>query len=241
MEKHLHGGHRGRLKARFLRDGIDGFEKHNMLELLLFYAIPQKDTNPIAHALLNRFGSLKGVFEASVEELCEVDGVSEHTATLIKLVPSVWRVAACEVNTSETYTSLSKVARLLVKRFSGLTVEMTVLVMFDSSYHIIDIVKLNTGSVNQVPLDTRKLVELVIKANASMVVLAHNHPGGNPIASSDDISSTDKVKDVLDAIKVPLLEHFIIADGKFDAILSKGHACFWQRPDVEQFYDLELE
>lgn len=241
MEKHLHGGHRQRLKSRFLRDGIDGFEKHNMLELLLFYAIPQKDTNPIAHALLKRFGSLKGVFEASVEDLCTVDGVSEHTATLIKLVPSIWRVSACEVNTTETYSSLSKVARLLVKRFSGVTVETTVLVMLDSAYHIIDIVKMNEGSVNQVPLDTRKLVELTLRANASMVVLAHNHPGGMPVASSEDYASTEKVAEALEAIKVTFLDHLIIAGERYEAILSKGRACFWQKPDVEAFYEIELE
>lgn len=241
MEKHLHGGHRQRLKARFLRDGIDGFEKHNMLELLLFYAIPQKDTNPIAHALLRRFGSLKNVFEASVEELCEVDGVSEHTATLIKLVPAVWRGAASETNNTETYCSLNKIARLLIKRFAGLTIETSLLVMLDSSYHIIDIAKLSEGSVNQASFDSRKLIELTLKANASMVVLAHNHPGGIAYPSEEDLTVTDRAAEALDTIKVTFLEHLVIAGGKYDALLSKGRACFWQKPDVEEFYDLELE
>ena len=90
----VHSGHRQRLKDRFLQNGADGFEKHQLLELLLFYGIPQKDTNPIAHELINRFGSIRGVFEASIEALCEVDGISAHTATLIKLIPAIWKTAS---------------------------------------------------------------------------------------------------------------------------------------------------
>ena len=128
-EKNIHGGHRARVKERFLRSGLEGFEKHNVLELLLFYSIPQRDTNPIAHELINRFGSLRAVFEASVEELCEVDGISEHTATLLKLVPAVWAQAASEVNDGERYDSVNKLGALMIKRYAGIIKETVFLVL----------------------------------------------------------------------------------------------------------------
>lgn len=235
-EKNVHSGHRARLKERFLREGLSGFEKHNVLELLLFYSIPQRDTNPIAHALINRFGSLRGVFEASFEELCEVDGVSEHTATLIKLVPSAFASVAGEVDTTVKYDSLSKIARLLVKRYAGMTKEMPVLVLLDNSWRIIDIVNLEEGSVNQSRLDLRKIAEYCIKSNTARVVVAHNHPNGSLFPSNEDITATEMLSGLFHSIKVDFMEHLIIAGDQYDALLSKNEGYLFQRADREKFY-----
>ena len=99
---HMHSEHRKRLKGRFLREGLEHFEPHNVLELLLFYSIPQKDTNETAHLLMQRFGSLQGVFDAPFEELCRVPGIKEHSATLIKLIPSLARLYAAGETTEKT-------------------------------------------------------------------------------------------------------------------------------------------
>ena len=235
-EKNVHSGHRARVKERFLRDGLSGFEKHNVLELLLFYSIPQRDTNPVAHELINRFGTLRGVFEASFEELCEVDGVSEHTATLIKLVPSVFAEAAGEVDTSAKYDSVSKIAKLLIKRYAGMTKEMPMLVLLDNSWRIIDIVTLGEGSVNQVYLDSRKIVEYCIKSNAARVVVAHNHPNGSLLPSNEDITTTEMLAGLFRSIKVEFLEHVLVAGDKYDVLLSKTEGFFFQRADREKFY-----
>jgi len=239
MEKNIHGGHRQRLKTRFLRDGIDGFEKHNILELLLFYAIPQRDTNPIAHALLNKFGSLRAVFDASVEDLCTVEGISEHTATLIKLVPAVWRSAATETSSKETYGSLNKLAKLLIKRYEGVTVETTLLVLLDSSYHIIEIVKLEEGAVNHVRFDVRKVVEHTLRTNAAMILLAHNHPGGSPIPSSADVVSTEAAADTFKLLGIDFLEHIVIAGDRYEPIMSNASGAFYQRSKRNAFYDFK--
>lgn len=238
-KKGIHSGHRQRLKDRFMREGLDGFEKHNMLELLLFFSIPQRDTNPIAHDLLNRFGSLSGVFAASTVELCSVDGVSEHTATLIKLIPEIWRKTAGEVRTDVQYDSLHKLGKLLLRRYSGVTTETVLLVLMDSSWHIIDIVKIGEGSVNQVRLDKRKLVEHAIRTNASMVLLAHNHPYGTPIPSTEDLVTTTDVATVFRAIHVEFLEHLLIAGDQYVPLLSKTEGAFWQKQKTNAFYDEE--
>ena len=236
-ENNIHDGHRQRLKDRFLTSGADGFEKHQLLELLLFYGIPQKDTNPIAHRLINKFGSIRAVFEASAEELCEVDGISLHTATLIKLVPAIWGVSAGEIDTSERYDTLNKLGRMLVKRYEGITVETVLLVLLDNSWHIIDIVKLSCGSANQVGIDTRKLIEVTLRKNASMALLAHNHPNGNIIPSTDDFVTTDAVAKVMKSIHVEFLEHLLIAGNRFEPILSKSENKFWQSADKFGFYE----
>lgn len=236
-KKGIHSGHRQRLKERFLRDGLDGFEKHNMLELLLFYALPQRDTNPIAHALLRRFGSLGGVFAASMEELCTVDGVSEHTATLIKLIPEIWRNTVCEVRPDVRYDSVDKLGRLLIDRFAGLTVETIVLVLMDSSWHILEIVKLAEGSVNQVRMDTRKLIEHAIRTNASLALLAHNHPNGTLVPSPEDLVTTTEVGHAFRTIRVEFLEHILVAGNKYMPLLSKTEGAFWQKSKTNAFYN----
>ncbi len=236
-EKNIHSGHRQRLKEHFLTSGADGFEKHQLLELLLFYGIPQKDTNPIAHKLINKFGSLRGVFEASVEELCDVEGISSHTATLIKLVPAIWGISAGEIDMSARYDTLNKLGRMLVKRYAGITVETVLLVLLDNSWHIIDIVKLSDGSVNQVGIDTRKLIEITLRKNASMALLAHNHPNGNIIPSTEDFVTTDVVVKAMKSIHVDFLEHLLIAGDRFEPILSKSENKFWQNADKSGFYE----
>ena len=234
---HPHGGHRKRLKDRFLREGLAGFEKHNMLELLLFYAIPQRDTNPIAHALIDRFGSISGVLEAPFEELCRVDGVSEHTATLLKLVPEICRAALRETPPNERYDSLNKIGKLLVRYYAGVKVETVYLVLLDNGYHLIDIVKVGEGSVNRVRLETRKLVEYALRPNVSMVVLAHNHPNGSATPSADDLATTAEIANVFRSINVEFLEHLVVAGDRYEPLLSKTEGVFWQRGRTSAFYE----
>ena len=227
MGENIHGGHRQRLKDRFLQHGAEGFEKHQLLELLLFFGIPQKDTNPIAHRLLDRFGSIGGVLNATVDDLCSVDGVSTHTATLIKLLPAIWDVAASEVDTSKRYDNVNKIGELLVRRYAAVKVETILLVLLDDYWHILDIVTLNEGSAGKVTLDTRKLIETTIRKNATKALLAHNHPNGNIIPSAEDLVTTEKVAEAFKTIHVDFIEHLLVAGNKFEALLSKTEGVFW--------------
>lgn len=216
----MHENHRDRLKNRFLTEGIDAFDPHNVLELLLFYSIPQKDTNELAHTLIDRFGSLANVFDAPFDELMEIPGIKAHSATLLKLIPSLSRRYALDKNhESNTLASMDKIGAYLVDKYFGINVETVYLMMLDNKFGVIDCVKIHEGSVNSAAITLRRLVELALYRRASMVVLAHNHPSGVPIPSSDDIFTTREIKRAFDIMEIKMLGHILVAGDKYINIM----------------------
>lgn len=233
----MHEGHRNRLKDRFLKEGLDGFEPHNVLELLLFYSIPQKDTNEIAHMLINKFGSVSDVFDADVQALMSVPGIKSHSAVLLKLIPEIARYyyeAADEKH--DQYDNVDKIGKMLVNKYVGITTETVFLLLFDNKYKLIDCIKAHEGSVNSVQITPRKLIEHAIFKRASMAVLAHNHPGGVPIPSSEDINTTCVLKSAFDLVGITLLEHILVAQNKYVPLLLRSSGLLRQYPAVSGFY-----
>ena len=158
----MHKEHRLRVKNRFLAEGFDHFEPHNILEMLLFYAIPQKDTNELAHSLINRFGSLEKVFDASFEELMTVPGIKEHSATLIKMIPSLARVYYVEKNKAgESLANLDAWGQYFVNRYIGIEVETVFLLLLDNKFNIIECAKIHEGCVNSSAISIRKMAEII--------------------------------------------------------------------------------
>ncbi len=216
----MHKDHRKHTKDRFLSEGLDGFEPHNVLELLLFYSIPQRDTNETAHMLINRFGSLSAVFDAPYDDLLTVPGISEHSATLIKLIPAVSRRYAMEKNSKAArLSSIEDIGKYLVARYLGVTEETVLLLLLDNKFGLIDCVKIHEGSVNSSAITMRRLIETALFKRASMVVLAHNHPSGVAIPSSDDLFTTQQVKRAFDLVEIGMLAHIIVAGDTFTNIL----------------------
>ena len=216
----MHKDHRQHTKDRFLSEGLDSFEPHNVLELLLFYSIPQKDTNETAHMLINRFGSLSAVFDAPYDDLLTVPGISEHSATLIKLIPAISRRYAMEKNSKVTkLSSIEDIGKYLVARYLGVTEETVLLLLLDNKFGLIDCVKVHEGSVNSSAITMRKLIETALFKRASMVVLAHNHPSGVALPSSDDLFTTQQVKRAFDLVEIGMLAHIIVAGDTFTNIL----------------------
>lgn len=216
----MHKDHRKHTKDRFLSEGLDSFEPHNVLELLLFYSIPQKDTNETAHMLINRFGSLSAVFDAPYDDLLTVPGISEHSATLIKLIPAISRRYAMEKNSKVTkLSSIEDIGKYLVARYLGVTEETALLLLLDNKFGLIDCVKVHEGSVNSSAITMRKLIETALFKRASMVVLAHNHPSGVALPSSDDLFTTQQVKRAFDLVEIGMLAHIIVAGDTFTNIL----------------------
>ena len=220
----IHDGHRERLKKRFTEEGLDNFEEVNVLELLLFYCIPRRDTNPIAHALLDRFETLVNVLDAPVEELEKVDGISHHAATFLKLSTAVNKYYMVKKATADTILdSTEKYGRFLVPKFHGKRNETVLLLCLDAKCKVLCCREISEGSVNAAGVSVRKVVEAALAFNATTVILAHNHPSGLAFPSGEDVMTTKRVADALNAVEVLLFDHIIVSDDDFVSLNQSGY------------------
>lgn len=220
----IHKDHRQRVKNRFLKEGLDNFDELHVLELLLFYCIPRKDTNPIAHRLLDYFGSLNKVLQASPDELKKVEGVSEGAATFLSLITQVGRyyqVKTAEAN--DVLDTLEACGKYLLPHFVGRDKETVFLLCLDAKRKVLCCRKIGEGSVNSANVPIRRVVEIALGANASTVVLAHNHPSGLAVPSADDVQTTYKVAAALDAVDIVLADHVIVCDDDYVSLAQSQY------------------
>lgn len=211
----VHEGHRKRMLSKFLEAGTDNMHPHEVLEMLLFYAIPRRDTNEIAHELISTFGSLRAVFDAPASEIAKVHGMGEYSATLLKMVPELVRYYFMEDENPVILSSIEEMAEYLMPRFIGRTRETVFLLCMDNKGKVIACVKVGEGSVNSTSVSIRHIVEIAVKFNASSVVLAHNHPGGVALPSREDIETTRNLLDLCRSINIPLIDHIVFSDNDY--------------------------
>ena len=219
----IHDGHREKKRRQFLQHGLDSFADHEVLELLLFYAIPRKDTNPIAHALMDRFGSLDAVLSAPVEELCRVEGVGPAAAALLKLTPQVYRrsrMAAAE--RERVLNSSQRAGDYLLELFTGETAEVLYELCLDRKGKLLACRRVGEGGVSSINVDLRKIVENALLTGASGVILSHNHPSGIALPSADDCAATVRVKEALRTVGLVLVDHIVVADGDYVSMADSG-------------------
>ena len=220
----IHDGHRQRLRERFRREGLDNFTEVQVLELLLFHTILRKDTNPLAHALLDRFGTLSQVLEAPVEELRKVDGISENTAIFLHLITDVGRYYLVNRTIQCTILpTIEKCAKYMVPFFFGRQVETVFLLCLDAKCKVLCCKEVGEGSVNSAAISVRKIVETALASNATTVVQAHNHPSGVAIPSGEDVQTTRRIAQALRAVEVHLADHIVVADGDYVSMAQSGH------------------
>ncbi|MBR7131986.1 MAG: hypothetical protein IKD04_00480 [Clostridia bacterium] len=218
MPENLHKDHRQRMVKEFLSKGIEnGTPPHKIMEMLLFYSIPRKDTNEIAHRLINRFKSFSGVFDADIEELMQVEGVGERTAVFLKLISTASRQYLSDQYKPKDLISdnMSRVCNYIMGRYTGYTKEAFAVTTFDRSGKLIKFDMLGQGDVDAVNVSIREIIELVIKRNATAVILSHNHPDGFAIPSESDKKMTQRICGVLNNIRVKLIDHIVISDGDY--------------------------
>lgn len=219
-----HDGHRERLRKQFLEHGMDAMRDYEVLELLLFYALPRRDTNPIARQLLQHFGSLSAVLEASPLELKNVAGIGENAAVLLQLiVPLARRYQLSRADMGVILNSSKACGEFLVPYFFGLTEEEIYLLCVDAKKKFLTCRLLQKGSANAVFLPVRKAVEIAMACNASAVILAHNHPGGLALPSAADYEATDILRQALAPLGIELLDHIIVSDNDFVSLTSNGY------------------
>ncbi|MCI9609896.1 MAG: DNA repair protein RadC [Oscillibacter sp.] len=219
----VHDGHRDRMRRRFLANGLNGFADHEVLELLLYYAIPRGDVNPLAHALMDRFGSLSGVLAAPAELLAQVEGVGERTAMLLRLVPQIAQMARlADMEREVALNTREKIGDYLLELFSRERNEAVYQVCLDGKGKLLACRRLGEGSASAVNLDVRKIVQNAIVFCACSVILAHNHPSGVALPSQEDHTATLRVKEALASIDVKLEDHIIVADHDFLSFAQSG-------------------
>lgn len=207
-----HAGHRQRMRDRFIQTDLAGFAPHEVLELLLFYAIPQRDVNPLAHRLLDHFGSLYGVMSASVEELSAVEGMGNYASSLVHLVYEMHRyVELSRENPREVMKNYRDAQRHCLRLLSGLKNEKLYAVCLNAKMEILSDVLLSQGTVGEVPVYPRMVAQAVLRYNTRCVVLCHNHPGGSLFPSPDDIRVTQSLGEMFQSMEIALADHVIVA------------------------------
>jgi DNA repair protein RadC len=220
----LHHGHRERLRARFLEDGLDGFEDHQVLELLLFYAVPRTDTNPIAHRLMQRFGTLSAVLEADPKDIASVEGMGDKVAAFLSLIPQVTRRYFHDrVNRDKPpLTSSEAVTEYLVPLMAGRPEEVFYVLCLDSRCRVLYPALIGEGTVKEAHVHPRHVVEEALRHRAASVILAHNHPGGTAKPSNADHQLTALLVQALGAIGIPVLDHIIVAGEQAYSFVREG-------------------
>lgn len=210
-----HEGHRSRMKERFQANGLEGFSDHEILEFLLFYAIPYRDTNPLAHELVNRFGSWMQVVNANQRDLLTVPGVTPHVATLLTLVGQTATRYHRDL-TQSIVTQLfdrDSLVMYTLPWFLGEKEESVVLISLDNKRKLLNATRIFEGSVNSAQFNVRLAVQQALRDNATQIVIAHNHPNGFCFPSAADVHTTAHLAEVLAPLDIRLVDHLVVAEG----------------------------
>ncbi|MBQ5738961.1 MAG: hypothetical protein IIV78_00970, partial [Oscillospiraceae bacterium] len=222
----MHTGHRERMRERVERTGAQALADHELLEMLLYYVQPRRDTNETAHALIEECGALSSVLEAPEERLCRVPAVGAETALYLRLLGELSRrYALGKLETRKdpmqvVYDSPEKIAKLMFPRFLGQVTERMYALLFDAGMHLSDVFCVGEGTVNSVSITARAVAERAYQRNAASVVLAHNHPGGAASPSAEDLELTRQLHTALALVGVPLIEHFVFTERAYFPIIA---------------------
>lgn len=216
-------GHRQRLRDRFNGSGLGAFEDHEVLELLLTYAIPRKDVKPIARALLDRFGSLSNTLDAKTADLAGVDGIGEAAATLLHVMPALTRrYLRDRWGHKPQMNTRQDLSRFAVDEFATANNEVFLLIVLTHENHVLRSIPLHEGTITSAPVYPRLVVEAALRHHAAKVVFAHNHPGGNAEPSEEDIDVTQTLVGVFAALGIPVVDHIIVAGPRTFSMAEAG-------------------
>lgn len=215
-KKGIHKGHRQRMHERVRSYGFDSLAEHEALEYLLYFTNAQKDTNAIAHELIDRFGDFAGVLEASEEDLCTVEGVGPVTARLLHLLPEASRYyGRSRVSDTRRITSLEQMGSYLMAKFAWADYERVMLVSLDDKRRVRSTCWLHSGTSNQVNVEVKEVVSAALRGGTDGVVLSHNHPNGVALPSPEDVRATGEIARALGLVGIHLLDHIILTDTEY--------------------------
>jgi DNA repair protein RadC len=211
------------MKKKFAESGIDAFHDYEVLELLLSYAIPRKDVKPLAKKLLHKFGSLKGIVDAEVSSLEKIEGVSVHTAILIKLIKEMGTLYLKEkARDKPQITCTTELLNYCKTYMGGLKDEQFCVIYLDAQNKMTDIETIQEGIVNQAVVYPRKVLENALKQKASAIIMVHNHPSGHVKPSDADIRLTKTIQETARILDIIVHDHIIIGENRFFSFREEG-------------------
>lgn len=217
----VHAKHRERMRARFIENGFDGMSDHEIIEMILFYAIPRKNTNDIAHELVHRFNGIAGVLEAPLDQLMRVEGIGENAAILIKMMLPLLNRYSARRGEKTAFDTIEKCAKYLISKYAGIIKERISVLCLDANCKVAGYAVVSEGDAGSVSADRRQLVEAILRYPTTVsVILAHNHPGGMALPSREDLISTGELAKALKSLNIILIDHIIIAEGDYVSMLS---------------------
>lgn len=209
-------GHRGRLRQRFLQGGLDAFLDYEIVELLLTLGTPRRDCKQQAKEAIQKFGGLKQVLDASLDDLKKVKGIGPSNSFGLKLFQAIAeRYAKEQIVSKVSLSSPRKVAEYLQERIGREPKEHFVVLSFDTRNNLVGIDTISIGILNANLVHPRETFEVAIRHHAASIVISHNHPSGDPDPSDEDIKVTKKLFDAGKLLDIHLLDHIIIGKNSF--------------------------
>ncbi len=212
--------HRKRLRERFQKTGAEGMHDYELLELLLTFSIPRRDVKPVAKKLISEFGGLSGVLDADQKKLEELSGVGAMSAALIRLVKELYGTYLAEnMKKGDVLSSPESVLKFVRVRLSGMTNEAFMVIYMNVKNEVIDYTMLHEGTVDNVAVYPRRIIESALSRHATGIILVHNHPSGNPTPSREDKALTRDIADSATTLDIRVLDHIIVGkDGYFSVM-----------------------
>ena len=204
------------MRQRYLNgEGFDNFAQHEILEMLLYYCYPQKDTNPLAHRLLDTFGSFSAIVEAPLDSLIYA-GATENAAVFLKMIPDISRIYLDDRNNNKSkIIDLDRIGEYFVSKYIGRKDEHLMLLLMDAKGKEVYCGVVSYGTANGANVPVRKIIDLSMRYNAVIAAVAHNHPSGVALPSKADLNMTASLAETLSYVGVELVDHIIIADNDF--------------------------
>jgi DNA repair protein RadC len=216
-------GHRERMRARLLTAGPDGLADYELLEMLLFLALPRRDTKPVAKALLARFGSFAGAISAPLNDLRAVEGMGEAAVAALKTVQAAaLRLARAEVMERPVLSNWDRLMDYLNAMLARERIEQFRVLFLDTRNRLLADEAQARGTVNHTPVYPREVVKRALELQATALILVHNHPSGDPTPSADDVAMTREVQAAARALSIVLHDHVIIGNGRWLSFRREG-------------------
>ena len=222
MPDNPHTGHRQRMLDKFRRFGLEIFSDHEVLEMLLYFAVRQGDTNPTAHRLMQRFGSLHAVLEASEDELRQVEGIGSRSAELLCFCFALFQRYQADVKKMEQFTdklnTYERIGAYFTPQLADEREEVLLAAYLDGAGRVLQCEEIARGGHSHVQVDSYKIARGALLAHAAGVALAHNHPNGLPVPSQEDFDTTDRLQRTLAELGLELVDHCVVARDQFASI-----------------------